>query len=562
MNEFWRRLALHPRLRLELFLSSLLINLLGLAGSLYSIQVLNRYLALGIDTTLLTLTVGALIAVVFELALRSARLRIAQWLCARADATLGEAVFESSVRGQYALLEQLPVAARREILAGLATTQQSFGATNVVTLLDAPFAFVFLFVLALLNPILALTAILVMSGVVLVSLLAQRRLREPMEAQSRSAIQLAGHQQTLAAGTEMVRAFQAAGPLRERWDQCGSELAGLRATLNSLQNTIQNASYAGGVLLGMLVMAIGAREVLAGRLDVGTLIGANILAGRALAALTRALGLGEAIGRGQRALDLIRQLCAIPQERSDGVALGHYSGSLRFEDAAFAYPKQPTPIFEHFDFDLPGGGVVAVTGANGTGKTTLARLLVGLLEPTRGRLLADSMDLRQADPGWWRSQVAYLPQEPLFFDGTLRENLAVMAPDTPDDEILALCRELGVGAFVEGSNDGLSLVLRNGGNSIPLGIRRRLALARALLGKGRLVVLDDPTEGVDADGCKAIAAILNRLVKAGHSLVVMSNEGFIISAAQAVIDLNQKPQPRVVRAPTPPAVAAGGNTHD
>ena len=75
MNEFWRRLALHPRLRMELFLSSLLINLLGLAGSLYSIQVLNRYLALGIDSTLLTLTVGALIAVVFELALRSARLR-------------------------------------------------------------------------------------------------------------------------------------------------------------------------------------------------------------------------------------------------------------------------------------------------------------------------------------------------------------------------------------------------------------------------------------------------------------------------------------------------------
>mgnify|MGYP002408757366 CR=1 FL=1 len=550
---------------MELFLSSLLINLLGLAGSLYSIQVLNRYLALGIDTTLLTLTVGAIIAVVFELALRSARLRIAQWLCARADAALGETVFESSVRGQYALLEQLPVAARREILSGLSTTQQSFGAGNLITLLDAPFAFVFLFVLALLNPILALTAILVMSGVILVSLLAQRRLREPMEAQSRSAIQLAGHQQTLTSGTELVRAFQAADTLRERWNQCTTELTGLRANLGTLQNTIQNASYAGGVLLGMLVMAMGAREVLAGRLDVGSLIGANILAGRALAALTRALGLGEAIGRGQRALELIRQLNAIPQERSDGMTLGQYGGSLRFEDAAFAYPKQPTPIFEHFDFDLPAGGVVAVIGANGTGKTTLARLLVGLLEPTRGRLLADNMDLRQADPGWWRRQVAYLPQEPLFFDGTLRENLTVMATDTPDEEILALCRELGVGPFVEGSADGLNLILRNGGNSIPLGIRRRLALARALLGKGRVVVLDDPTEGVDADGCKAIAGILNRLVKSGHSLVVMSNEAFIISAAQAVIDLNQKPQPRVVRAPaTPatPAVTAGGSAHD
>jgi ATP-binding cassette subfamily C protein LapB len=112
--------------------------------------------------------------------------------------------------------------------------------------------------------------------------------------------------------------------------------------LGSLQNTIQNASYAGGVLLGMLMMAMGAREVLAGRLDVGSLIGANILAGRALAALTRALGLGEAIGRGQRALELIRQLNAIPRSAATAT-LGQYGGSLRFEDAAFAYPKQPTP---------------------------------------------------------------------------------------------------------------------------------------------------------------------------------------------------------------------------
>ncbi len=167
----------------------------------------------------------------------------------------------------------------------------------------------------------------------------------------------------------------------------------------------------------MLVMAMGAREVLAGRLDVGSLIGASILAGRALAALTRALGLGEAIGRGQRALerDPPAQRHPAGTQRRHGAC--EYGGSLRFEDAAFAYPKQPTPIFEHFsDFDLPAGGVVAVIGANGTGKTTLARLLVGLLEPTRGRLLADNMDLRQADPGWWRRQVAYLPQEPLFFD--------------------------------------------------------------------------------------------------------------------------------------------------
>lgn len=560
MNEFLRRIALQPRLRLELWLSSLLINLLGLASSLYSIHVLNRYLALGVDATLVTLTIGAVMAVGFEVLLRNARLRLAQWLCARADSELGDTLFEGAVRGQYALVEQLPHTARREILSGQSTVQQCFGAPNLVTLLDTPFAFVFVVVLGMLSPFLACMTLVVMAGVTLVSLLAQRRLREPMEAQSRIAMQMAGYQHNLTAGGEMVRAFSAADALKEKWRACADDQAEQRAQLNRLQNTMQNASYAGTLILSMVIMGLGAREVLAGNLDVGSLIGCNILASRALAALTRALGLGEQIGRGQRALELARQLCAIPRERAEGVRLGQTRGSLRFEDLAFGYPKQAVPVLEHFEYQLEAGKVLAFTGANGSGKTTLARLLVGLLEPSRGHLLVDGMDLRQADPQWWRRQVAYLPQEPQFFDGTLRENLCVLAPETTDARVLEMCRELAVGSFVEGGAEGLGLVVRNGGGSIPLGIRRRLALVRAIIGGGQLVVLDDPTEGVDAEGCKAIAALLSRLVREGRTLVVMSNEGFILGAADTVIDLNHKPVPRVLRE-GPREPAQGGADH-
>lgn len=548
MNEFFKRASLNPSLRRELILASLLINLLGLASSLYSIQVLNRYLALGINATLISLTIGALIAVIFELVLRNARLRIAQWLCARADKQLSDSLFESSVRGQFSLLEQLPVSARREILSGQNTVQQCFGAPNLVSLLDAPFAFVFICVLALLSPFLALMALLLIIAVAFVSLLAQRRLRVPMEEQSKVSIQLAGYQQSLAAGGEMVRVFSAAKPLQEKWQSCGQELAGIRAEINRLQNTVLNASYTGTMLMSMLIMGLGAREVLQGNLDVGSLIGANILASRALASITRALGLGEQIGRGQRAMELIRQLCSIPKERADGMSLSEFKGALRLEDLAFAYPRQPIPNVEHFDFEVPPASVVVFCGANGSGKTTMARLLIGLLEPTRGRVLVDGMDLRQAEPDWWRRQVAYLPQEPLFFDGTLRENLKVLSPEATDEEIIRLCRELSIAGYVEGGTEGLGMTIRNGGATIPLGIRRRLALVRALLGGGRLVVLDDPTEGVDAEGCKSIAVLLNRLVREGHTLVVMSNEAFIMSAAQVVIDLNRKPTPGIIRA--------------
>ncbi len=453
MNEFLRRIALQPRLRLELLLSSLLINLLGLASSLYSIHVLNRYLALGVDATLLTLTLGALLAVGFEVLLRNARLRVAQWLCARADSELSQNLFESSARGQYALVEQLPHSARREILAGQGTVQQCFGAPNLVTLLDMPFAFVFVVVLGMLSPFLACMTLLLMAGVALVSLLAQHRLREPMEAQSRVAIQLAGYQHNLTAGGEMVRAFSAADVLKQKWQACAGDQAEQRAQLNRLQNTMQNASYAGTLLLSMAIMGLGAREVLAGNLDVGSLIGCNILASRALAALTRALGLGEQIGRGQRALELVRQLCAIPRERADGVRLGRCGAAC----ASRTWPS-PTPSRRcrcwNTSTTRSRPAACWPSRRNGSGKTTLARLLVGLLEPSRGHLLVDGMDLRQADPQWWRRQVAYLPQEPQFFDGTLRENLCVLAPDTPDARMLELCRELAVGGFVEGGAEG------------------------------------------------------------------------------------------------------------
>lgn len=548
MKEFWLRFTAHRRLAWELGLASFLISLLGLSSSIYSIQVLNRYLALGIDATLITITLGSLIALGLELVLRSVRHSIAQWVCARADESLSEAAFAAASRTLYAAYDLVPAAQRREALAGVSSIQQTFSATNLATVLDSPFALLYLLVLGFLSPQILILVLVFMLLVSIVTLSVFAAAAKPGEELAKTAAGQGARQATLAAHPELVRAFRTHSHLGADWQNGHREQSLLRQAVAAVQNFSGNAGYTFSVLMGFLVMGMGAREVFAGRLDVGSLIGVNILAGRALGSLTRLLQLAEPVARAKRAQETLGQLARLPMERQEGMSLPGWSGQIGFEDFAFSYPRQPTPLIESLAFNLAGGGVVAVTGANGSGKTTFARLLTGLLEPTRGRITLDGMDLRQLLPDWWRSQLVYLPQEPAFFDASLRDNLAILRPDITDEELLALCRELSLGNYLDTSPDGLLMPVRNGGSQIPVGIRRRLALVRALAGNGRLVILDDPTEGVDAAGCQAVAAVLNRLVREQKTIFVMSNEAFIINAAQAVIDLNQKPCPRIVLA--------------
>jgi ATP-binding cassette, subfamily C, bacterial LapB len=549
MKEFWQRFSANKRLAWELGLASFLISVLGLTSAVYSIQVLNRYLTLGIDATLITITIGSLIALSLELVLRSVRHSIAQWVCSRSDEALSEAAFATASRSLYVAYDLIPVAQRREALAGVSSIQQTFSATNLASVLDSPFALLYLLVLGFLSPTILILVLIFMLLVAIVTLSVFAAAAKPSEDLAKVAANQGARQAVLSTHPELVRAFRTHQHLGKDWQAGYREQSLLRHAVATVQNFSNNAGYAFTVLMGFLVMGVGAREVFAGQLDVGSLIGVNILAVRALSSLTRLLQLAEPVARAKRAQEALGQLARLPMERQEGMSLPGWSGQIGFEDFAFSYPRQPTPLIESLVFSINGGGVVAVTGANGSGKTTFSRLLAGLLEPSRGRITLDGMDLRQLLPDWWRSQLIYLPQEPAFFDGSLRDNLSILNPEITEDELLALCRELGLGNYLDTTPDGLLMPIRNSGGQIPVGIRRRLALARALAGNGRLVILDDPTEGVDATGCQAIASVLNRLVREQKTIFVMTNEAFIISAAQAVIDLNQKPCPRIVHAP-------------
>lgn len=540
------KLALPARVMRELLLASLLISFLGLVSSLYSMQLMNRYVTFGIDATLFTLTLGALMALLLEFLLRKARARIELVVCNRAVAKAQDQALVAYAGARYQLLEQIPVTQRREMLGGLQSIAQVWSPMNLSGVMDAPFAVLYVVAIYLLSPVLAGVVVLVIVAIWLLAARAQGQMRAPTEAMTDAAARVGGVSHFLASGGETLRMFNCVPQLRRDWGAANAQQGALRSALQALQVDQQHYTIVGTNLLTILVYAVGAVHVVTGRLDIGSLIASSILATRALSTFARLTQSQELFERAVQAYRRLDAIGKIPAERQEGQVPRELLGRLELIDLALTWPGQPMPLFESLSLQLPAGGVMAVVGGNASGKSSLLRLLVGLLEPDRGHVKYDGQDVRQFVPEWWRQRLIYLPQEPQFFDGSLRENLKVMRPQVDDQVLLAMCLKLDLGAFLDSQPRGLDTPVRNAGAHLPVGVRRRLALVRALLTEGRVAVLDEPFEGVDSRGAQAITTVLNELVGRGCTVVVATREEFVIKSATVAVDLSAKPVPRVV----------------
>ena len=173
----------------------------------------------------------------------------------------------------------------------------------------------------------------------------------------------------------------------------------------------------------------------------------------------------------------------------------------------------------------------------------MAKLLTGLLDPSKGQILAGGIDLQQIAPDWWRQQIMYLPQEPYFMNGSIRENFNAFNPDLTAQEIRKLLVDVGLESLADESPGGLDQPVGKAGTNFSLGVRRRLALARALSHDGPLAILDEPTEGIDAIGASYVYRIMNDMVRNGKTIIACSHDREIIRGAHLFLDLDERPRP-------------------
>jgi ATP-binding cassette subfamily C protein LapB len=548
------RLLSKPLVLAEVLVASLAVNLLALATALYSIQVLNRYVSHGVDATLAALTVGVLLAVLFEFAFRLVRQHLALALTDGPDRRIDDRVLDLVTRARADGLSRVPGALLRDLSRAPETQRQGLSANVLTALLDVPFALVTLGVLYLLNGRVGVVATLFLLLALGAGMLQQALMRAPVEKGREAAGRRDALFQTLLRGAESVRAFNMATPLAQTWrTQANAAHLGRREGLiwqGRGEATVRLLT----ALMAVAVTATGAVQVVDGTLSVGALIGCNILSARAMAPIARLVQLGEGLMRARQSEAALATLERLPRESTEGARLKGMTGAMELRDLAVIHPGATGPLFESLNLDIPSGSVVGVVGANGAGKTTLAKVLMGLVEPARGSVLVNGVDLRQMDPAWWRDQVSYMPQDPRLVGRSLAEAIVGGRADPGGDALSDLVARADLAAYVNGLRDGLATSLEGEGTTLPLGIQRRLALARALARNGRFIILDEPTEGLDAGGAAAVYREMNRLHKDGATIIVFSHDPALLRGATQVVDLNIKPRPRVGK-PAPLPVA-------
>lgn len=543
MNELIHRLTSRPIVAVEMLFGSLLVNIMAMASPLFVMQVLNRYVGQGVDATLITLTNGVLVAIFFEFLLRKSRLSIARGICAGPDERAAADGYNALLTAKAGALDGAPANARKDMNGNIVAIETAYNANNMASVLDAPFSLLFVFVLYLIEPLLALIVAAFIIGVFAIGVLNHRKSLRIIQALQKITPVGSGLLSTATREGDTVRAFNAGPYLQGKWQDHLRDVQGLRRDLASSQGTIQTITQSATALMSVAIIAVGAVLVVMGKMDVGAMIGGNILAARALQPITKLTQLGSLFTKAREAKAMFDQLDTLEPEPKSGATPKSCEGRITLRDISFAYPESQSPLFEGVNLDLKKGDVVVISGDNGTGKSSFARLLLGIIQPTRGQILIDGQDMNQLSLLWWRRQVVFLPQDPSLVNGTIRDNITINAVDPTEDDLNAAVDKAGLRKFLDESANGFETEILDNGWRLSEGIRRRIALARAVLATGAVTVIDEPTQSLDRDGCIAVHNVLGEMAKNGGTIFVMSHDADIVKGPHMHIDLNAKPVP-------------------
>ncbi|MBT6566889.1 MAG: ATP-binding cassette domain-containing protein [Candidatus Puniceispirillum sp.] len=524
----------------QVIFGSVLINVFALASSLYIMTIYDRVVPNKAIDSMWGLTAIIVVVIFFDLAMKILRGVFVDTASARVDKQVSTALFDRISRHDANL--------SRTATGSLAGTVRNFdilkdviGSASFTVFADLPFIFLFLVVLYLIGgPVAAVPAVIV-PMVILFAFLLQpiiRRMTEHSQSQGKSkqAVMV-----EMISALETVKTTQGISMLRNRWlnsvlhqsksstkTKITSQLAAQFAQFG------QQVSQIGIVVYGVFLIADG-------NLTMGQLIACVILSGRTMAPLGQITGL---LGKMNSAFAAYKSLDEILGGQSEEDAAAAQverkviKGDISFKNVSFTYEDQPEPVLTDISFDIKAGQRMAIVGRIGSGKTTLLRLLCGLNPPDRGAVIIDNADIRQIRPDDVRRNIGVVLQNSILFSGSIRDNILMGNPSASDEDLIEASRLSGAEAFIGMLPGGFDFPMSERGRELSVGMRQSVAIARALIGKPNILLMDEPTAPLDSAAEQQMVEHLDAATK-GITTIFVTHRGAMLQLADTVLALEK-----------------------
>jgi PrtD family type I secretion system ABC transporter len=508
------------------------IDLLSITPLLYMMNTMDRVLSSRSGVTLVSLTVVVIAFYVFWSALEWIRSRLLVRLSLRIDWDLAADVFDASFR-RYVGRKNVNV---HQLLADLLALRQFFTGPSVMSLMDAPFAIVFIGIGALFHPYLAIFA--AVSSVLMIAVsyftikITSPILKEAQDANteaSRVAANSLRH-------AEATLALGMLGAVRNRW---------YAQHRHFLTNQV-NASEATGLMGGMsgflqkampsLQMALGTFLAMEGLITGGMIMVASMLISKSVAPIQKLIGSWKDIVAARQAYERLNELLAEDQQRGQSMQLPAPQGRVDVQTAAAIPPGYNKPVLSDINFSLAPGQVLAVVGPSAAGKSSLVKMLLGVWKPAQGSVRLDSVEISEWSHDEVGPLVGYVPQEIEFFEGSVAENIARLGEVDPA-KVVQAAQLIGMHESILTVPKGYDTPLGETGFALSGGQRQRIAIARAIYGMPKYVVMDEPNSNLDEIGENALIAAVKALKDNGGTVIITTHRPRLVSILDMMLVL-------------------------
>ena len=536
---FYEPLKAHWRSYIEIAVLTLFINIFALAIPLFVMNVYNRVIPNQAYETLFVLASGAVLFLLFDILFKYTRNHILE----KVGKQLGLYWEEELMRKMMLIdlrFDQQMIGSKINLFRELQQIRDFFAMKSIVQLIDFPFFFIALFVIYLILPSMAIAPFLFSVGILIVNVLMQIPLSKLNKNNSHNLQSKQNFIVESIQGTESIKLNNAFSPRILLWKNIVAFSDSIAMKMQSLHMLSTNISQLMVQFVAIVVVIIGVFQIANQQLSVGGLIAVTMLASRAMVPIVNLSSILIRIQEMSESLNRINDFLSLPMENQKPVeiGLGKIKGKIELKNVTYHFNNHKHPTIDNVSFTIQPGERVGIIGQTGAGKSTLAKLLVGLYTPTSGAIYLDDHDMNGLHPIEVRHNISLMSQEPFLFSGTLKENIELSQPISKN-RFMEIIKLTGLEELIKklGKGDGLNVGEK--GCHLSVGQKHLVALARAIANDPAVIIFDEPTTGLDMTLEKKLLTHLSTSIEKDKTLIVITHRLAALELVDRILVINE-----------------------